>query len=474
MLDLIIRGGEVVTPWGVGDWDVAVLGEKIVAVTSPGTLTDDVGRVIDATGKVVVPGGIEPHAHIAAPIMGPGNLKTAPPEQVSRAALFGGTTTLMDFAIQYPGIDINQAIQERTSVWQGNSYADYAHHLMLLGELPTPLLESLHEHIEDGFASVKIFTTNIRPPEMTGEPRMVGMGHLHDLMEQIQRHNAMLLVHSEDDDMVQHMYHKLAVEERNEWWNMHLVHSNESEDVSFRRVLRVSEWTGSPVYFVHVSAREGIQAIGESRAKGMPIYGETLHNYCCFNADNYKEENGMKYHTYPSLKSEEDRQSLWNGIVNGALNTMATDEYCTSWELKIQGKTVRDVTGGHNGAETRVGITYSEGVSKRGMSLQRFVDVTSANAAKIMGLYPRKGVIAPGSDADLVLIDPNFKRALRMDDFHISDYSIWEGFPVEGWPVMTILRGTVAVENGQLNTSLGSGKFLPRKLNPEVTNRPAC
>ena len=474
MLDLIIRGGEVVTPWGVGDWDVAVQGEKIVAVTSPGTLTDDVGRVIDATGKVVIPGGIEPHAHISAPIMGPGNLKTAPPEQVSRAALFGGTTTLMDFAIQYPGIDIGQAIQERISVWQGNSYADYAHHLMLLGELPTPLLESLHEHIEDGFASVKIFTTNIRPPEMTGEPRMVGMGHLHDLMEQIQRHNAMLLVHSEDDDMVQHMYQKLAVEERNEWWNMHLVHSNESEDVSFRRVLRVSEWTGSPVYFVHVSAREGIQAIGESRAKGMPVYGETLHNYCCFNADNYKEENGMKYHTYPSLKSEEDRQSLWDGIVNGALNTMATDEYCTSWDLKIQGKTVRDVTGGHNGAETRVGITYSEGVSKRGMSLQRFVDVTSANAAKIMGLYPRKGVIAPGSDADLVLIDPNFKRALRMDDFHITDYSIWEGFPVEGWPVMTILRGAVAVENGQLNTSLGSGKFLPRKLNPEVTNRPAC
>ena len=381
MLDLIIKGGEVVTPWGVGNWDVAVQGDKIVAIAAPGTLNDEVGRTIDATGKIVVPGGIEPHAHIAAPIMGPGNLTTAPPEQVSRAALFGGTTTLMDFAIQYPGININQAIQERTSVWQGKSYADYAHHLMLLGELSRPTLESLHEHIEDGFASVKIFTTNIRPPELSGEPRMVRMGHLHDLMEEIQRRNAMLLVHSEDDDMVQHMYEKLAVEEQNEWWNMHLVHSNESEDVSFRRVLRVSEWTGSPVYFVHVSAKEGIQAIGESRAKGMPIYGETLHNYCCFNAENYKEENGMKYHTYPSLKSEEDRQSLWNGIVAGGLHTMATDEYCTSWDLKIQGKTVRDVTGGHNGAETRVGITYSEGVSKRGMSLQRFVDITSTNAA---------------------------------------------------------------------------------------------
>ena len=126
MLDLIVRGGQVVTPWGTGDWDVAVQGERIVAIAAAGTLTEEAGRIIDATGKIVVPGGIEPHAHISAPIMGHGDLKTAPPDQVSRAALFGGTTTIMDFAIQYPGIDIQQAIQERTSVWQGNSYADYA------------------------------------------------------------------------------------------------------------------------------------------------------------------------------------------------------------------------------------------------------------------------------------------------------------------------------------------------------------
>ena len=474
MLDLMIRGGQVVTPWGVGDWDVAVQGEKIVAVAAPGTMTDDVGRIVDATGKIVAPGGIEPHAHIAAPIMGHGDLTTAPPEQVSRAALFGGTTTLLDFAIQYPGIDINQAVQERTSVWQGNSYADYSHHLMMLGAIPGNILGQLNEFVTDGFATVKIFTTNIRPRTSQGEPRMVGTGHLHDLMEQIQRSGAMLLVHSEDDDMVQHMYRKLTEEERTEWWNMPLVHSNESEDVSFRRVLRVAEWTGSPVYFVHVSARQGVQAIGEARAKGMPVYGETLHNYCCFSAENYREENGMKYHTYPSLKSEEDRLSLWDGIVNGGLSTMATDEYCTTWDVKIAGRTISDVTGGHNGAETRVGITYSEGVSKRGMTLQRFVDVTSANAAKIMGLYPRKGVIAPGSDADLVLIDPSIKRRLTGSDFHISDYSIWDGFDIKGWPVMTILRGKVVVENGEFSGTLGGGQFLRRKVDPGISNKPGC
>ena len=474
MLDLIVRGGQVVTPWGVGDWDVAVQGEKIVAVAAPGTLTDEAGRVIDAAGKIVVPGGIEPHAHIAAPVMGHGDLRTAPPDQVSRAALYGGTTSILDFAIQYPGIDINQAIQERNSVWQGNSYADYSHHLMMLGEISPNIMGQLGEAVEDGFSTVKIFTTNIRPPSTAGEPRMVRMGHLHDLMEHVQRTGAMLLVHSEDDDMVQYMYKKLSGEERTELWNMPLVHSNESEDVSFRRVLRLAEWTGSPVYFVHVSAKQGVEAIQEARAKGMPVYGETLHNYLCFSADNYREENGMKYHTYPSLKSEEDRQSLWNGIMRGSLNTMATDEYCTSWEIKIAGRTISDVTGGHNGAETRLGISYSEGVSKRGMSLQRFVDITSANAAKIMGLYPRKGVIAPGSDADIVLIDPSIKKKLAKTDFHITDYSIWEGFAIEGWPVTTILRGNVVVENGEFKGALGDGQFLRRKVDQEFTNRPAC
>ena len=125
-------------------------------------------------------------------------------------------------------------------------------------------------------------------------------------------------------------------------------------------------WTGSPVYFVHVSCKEGLEAIREARAESMPVYGETLHNYCCFNADTYREENGMKYHTYPSLKSEEDRLALWDGIVRGGLNTMATDEYCTSWALKVAGRLVSDVVGGHNGAATRVGITYSEGVSQAG------------------------------------------------------------------------------------------------------------
>ncbi len=476
MLDLIIRGGQVVTPWGVGNWDVAVQGEKIVAVALEGALPSDAARIMDAAGKIVVPGGIEPHAHIAAPIAGQPGKFTAPPEAVSRSALFGGTTTLTDFAIQMGDVDIFQAIDERTGRWRGNSYCDYSHHCMLLGEVPTRVMEQIPEAIQRGFPTFKIFTTNIRPQENIppGEGRLVGMGHLSGIMEQVAANSGLMFVHSEDDDIVQYMYKKLAEEERTEWFNIHEIHNNMSEDVSFRRVLRVAEWTEAAVYFVHISAKEGLHAVREARGKGMPVYGETLHNYASFNAEDYKEPDGMKYHTYPSLKSEEDRQALWEGLIKGGINSMATDEYCTDFATKIAGRTTHDITGGHNGAETRMGITFSEGVSKQGMSPERFVDVTSANAAKIMGYYPRKGAIATGSDADIVLIDPDFSKPLSMSDLHIGDYSIWEGWQVKGWPVTTILRGKVVVENGQFFASLGDGRLIPRKISGDILSRPAC
>ena len=228
------------------------------------------------------------------------------------------------------------------------------------------------------------------------------------------------------------------------------------------------------MYFVHVSAREGVRAVGEARSRGQAVYGECLHNYACFNAESYREDNGMKYHTYPSLKFEEDRSELWDGLLDGRLSTVATDLVSTTWEEKIRFKTVADVTGGHNGIETRVGIAYSVGVGELGMSLERFVDITSANAAKIFGLYPKKGAIAAGSDADITIIDPSIDRPLTMDDLHLEDYSIWEGWHVHGWPVTTLLRGKVMVEDRQLVGTPDDGKLVSRRIAPEATRRPVC
>jgi len=161
-------------------------------------------------------------------------------------------------------------------------------------------------------------------------------------------------------------------------------------------------------------------------------------------------------------------------LLHGDLHTMATDEYCTTYALKVEGKNIDDVTGGHNGAETRMGITFTEGVSKRGMPLEQFVHVTSANAARLLGLYPRKGALAPGSDADIVLIDPHLQKTLSMADLHISDYSIWEGWEVQGWPVFTMLRGRIMVENGRLHGVQGCGQLIPRKIDSVMLTRPMC
>ena len=476
MIDLTIKGGEVVTPWGVGMWDVAVEGERIAAVAAPGTLVYDGARVINATGKVVVPGGIEPHAHAAMPIWGHQGLETSPPDLISRAALFGGTTTMTDFAIQQGNLDIFQALEQRRARWRGNTYCDYSFHCMLRGAVPSRVIGQVREAIEAGFPTFKVFTTNVnslasRPVEQRG---MMGMGHISALMEQTAAHGGLVLVHAEDDDIVQYMYDKLTAEERTEWYNLHEVHNNMSEDLSFHRVLRAAEWSGASVYFVHVSAKEGVQAIREARGRGLPVYGETLHNYVSFTSEDYKKPDGMKYHTYPSLKSEEDRLVLWDGLLKGGINSMGTDEYCTDFATKLKGRTIHDVVGGHNGAETRMGITYSEGVVKRGMSLQRFVDVSSANAARIMGYYPRKGAIAPGSDADIVLIDPTIHKTLSMDDLHIGDYSIWEGWEVTGWPVTTILRGKVVVDGGRFFGDPRDGQLVPRKIEPAIFGGPAC
>jgi len=270
------------------------------------------------------------------------------------------------------------------------------------------------------------------------------------------------------------MYERFREEGRMDGANLPLVHNKVSEMLSFRRAINLAAIMDAAIYFVHTSAREGVEAVAEARGLGRPIYAETLHHYTCFTADDYRSPRGFCYHTYPSLKYPEDQAALWDGLLNDAVSTTATDEYPTTLALKLRGKTIEDVTGGNLGAEARMGIVYTEGVVKRKMSLERFVQVTSSNAARILGLYPRKGALAPGSDADVVLIDPAISRTLTKDDFHVSDYSPWEGWDVRGWPVTTLLRGKVIVENGRLHGDTRDGQLVKRKIDGAVLSRPAC
>jgi dihydropyrimidinase len=476
MLDLVIRGGLVVTPEGAAPWDVLITGDRIAAVAAPGALKDvPAGRTIDATGKIVLPGGVDPHIHCNWPVQ-PGK-DGGPPEMsagsatVSRAALYGGTTTLIDFAVWKAGETLEQAIARRDGDWRGQCHCDYSFHVTLFGKIPPTTIHELPEAMQSGFPTVKIFTTNIRPAITD---RKVGFGDIWEVFKVLGRHGGLACIHAEEDDLVMHMYEKLIAEGRVGFENMAEVHTSLSEDLAFRHIIRLAENVeGAALYMMHVSAGTGIAAIRESRARGYPIYGETLHQYMLYNAEDYKRPNGQMFHTYPSLKTAADQRALWRGTVDGEISTVATDGICTSLCTKIHGKRIDDTTGGSAGVEPRFSVMYTEMVTKRGYSLEKFADHVSANAARIMGLYPRKGAIAAGSDADVVIFDPTIRRKVRVEDLHEADYTPWEGHEITGWPETTILRGKVMVEKGEFMGN-GQGQRLPRKIADRIRTRPVC
>jgi len=472
MFDLILRNGTVVTPHGTSRQDVAISGETISAVTSPDAIdSTQTKRSIDVNGKIVMPGGIDPHVHCKWIMPMPDGTFgfTEGPEIVSKAALFGGTTTLIDFAARLEDIPFSEVIEKRDQDWLGNCYCDYSYHLMLLGDVEPPVLSELESLIGDGYPTIKIFTTNITPSR---SGRMVHFGDIWEVFKVITRAGGLGVIHAEDNDLVMHMYEKLIREGRVSFHNLAEVHSALSEDLSFRRVIRLAEAENTPLYMMHVSAGTGVRAIREARAKGQAIYGETLHQYMLFTSEDYKRPNGQIYHTYPSLKSPEDQAELWAGTLDGSINAVATDELCCTLQLKTVGNRIDDTTGGNAGVEPRLGVMYQEMVTERGYSLEQFVDLCSSNAAKIMGLYPRKGAIAAGSDADIAVLDPTIKRKVRLEDLHESDYSPWEGHEITAWPVMTILRGKIMVENGEFKGDPKDGKYLKRAIPKSITMGP--
>jgi dihydropyrimidinase len=475
MFDLIISGGTAVMPASTEAADIGVSGGRIAAIGAPGSLaTAGAARTVDASGQIVIPGGIDPHIHCGMPIVGgPSNeqIFAAPPEQVSKAALYGGTTTMLDFALCPPEAPLRESIEARQREFAGACYTDFGFHLMLRGTQTPALLDALPEAVQAGHATVKIFTTDIRP---LNAGRMVKFGDIWEVLKIMAKAGGLATIHAEDNDIVMHMYEKLIREDRTGFENMAEVHNTLSEDLSFNRVIRLAEnIEGAALYMVHVSAATGVAAIAASRARGYPIYGETLHQYMLYTAEDYKRPGGQMFHTYPSLKFAEDQKALWAATAHGAIQTIATDEVCCPLKVKLQGSRIDDTTGGNSGVEPRLSLMYTHLVTKRGYSLNDFVGLVSSNAAKIMGMYPKKGALAVGSDADIVLLDPKKARVLRKEQLHETDYTPWEGHEVSAWPSMTILRGKIMVDDGNFLAAPSDGQFLPRQIPDAIRTRPA-
>ncbi len=475
MLDIVISGGEAVLPTGAEPADIGISGEKIAAIGAPKSLAAlGARRVVDAAGQIVIPGGIDPHVHCSWYIPLPGRTEhqlTDPAAVVSRAALFGGTTTILDFAAVDPGDHVAAAIARRDKEWRDACFCDYGFHIMVLGKLAPELFGEIEEAVAAGHPSVKIFTTDITPSR---KGRMVDFGDIWEVLKALAKAGGIAAIHAEDNDIVMHMYEKLFREERTGFENMAEVHNTLSEDLSFNRVIRLaSNIEGSALYMMHTSAATGVNAIAEARSRGRPIYGETLHQYLLYTAEDYKRPQGQIYHTYPSLKFQADHEALWRATREGAIRTVATDEICCPLRVKLQGRRIDDTTGGNAGVEPRVSLIYTEAVEKRGYSLNEFVALVSTNAAKIMGLYPRKGVLAVGSDADIVLLDRRRRHIVRATEMHEADYSPWEGRDLAAWPSLTMLRGKIVVEGRNFLGEPKDGQLIARKVADEIRARPA-
>lgn len=465
MLDLAITGGTVVTPDGAAPLDVGVAGGRIVILADHGRLGAATERV-DATGRVVLPGAVDPHVHTNPPA---GHENILGRDVMTLAAIHGGTTTILDFV--WPDERSPAAtVKDVASDWEGTCHTDYSFHVVFSDRAPVESLSDVPGLVADGFPSFKIFTTDMVPAARgTGFKTTTGL--LKELLELTAAHGGIVDVHAEDDELVMHEYERHRSRGDVDLVHMPSIHSALSEELAVAHVLRLaSTIPGASVYLHHVSSGAGLAALQEHQRRGLPFFGETLAVLTLADSDRYADEDGVKFHVYPSLKPHGDVEALWEGIRAGSIQTFGTDGVGCLWEEKSRSRDIAEAFGGVTGIEPKLPLLYTEMIEVRGFDLVDLARLTSENAARIFGLYPRKGAIRVGSDADLVVIDPAQRRPVRAAQMHEGDYSPWEGREVAGWPTATILRGRVLVRDGEHVAPAPSGVLAHRRI--EAAMRP--
>ncbi len=461
--DLSVRGGTIVTASDTFVGDVGIRAGRIVAVadTIAGAREE-----IDATGLLVMPGGIDSHVHIAQP-SGPDVVQADDFASATRAAAAGGNTMVLPFAVQQRGTSLRACVEEYRKKAIGECYIDTAFHLIISDPTPEVLGQELPALVKDGFTSFKVF--------MTYDDFVLNDRQLLDVFEVARREHALVMVHCEGYDAIKFLTEKLEREGHTAPFFHGPSRPQIVEREAAHRAISHSEIVGVPIMIVHVSGREAMEQIRWAQQRGLKIYGETCPQYITLTEDDMKgvDMSGAKYVCSPPPRDLDSHAAIWEGLRSGVFQTFSSD-HCPFRYDDPQGKlnpkgrsSFRWVPNGIPGIETRLPILFSEGVAKGRITLQEFVALTSTNHARIYGLYPRKGSIAIGFDADLVLWDPNRKMTIRQDLLHHgSDYTPWEGFEVTGWPVTTICRGAVVAHEGKIVGRKGFGDLLERSLSP--------
>ncbi|MYL50110.1 dihydropyrimidinase [Halobacillus litoralis] len=460
----IIKNGTIVTAADTYKADILIENEKIALIGQ--NLTDPAAEVVDAEGNYIFPGGIDPHTHLEMPFGG--TVSKDDFETGTIAAAHGGTTTVIDFCLTDKGKPLQNSIDQWHAKSKDKSVIDYSFHLMI-GEMNDDVLEQLPSVIEDeGITSFKVFMAYKNVFQADD-------GTLFRTLEQAKKLGALVMVHAENGDVIDHLVNKALEAGQTDPIYHALTRPPEVEGEATGRAAELTGLADSQLYVVHVTCEEAVEAIAKARKKGYNVMGETCPQYLVLD-QSYLEKpdfEGAKYVWSPPLREKHHQDVLWKALKTGDLQTLGSDQ--CSFDFKGQKDLGKgDFTKIPNGGpiiEDRVSILFSEGVKKGRISLNEFVNITSTKIAKTFGLFPQKGTISVGADADIVIFDPNVERTISVETSHMAaDYNPFEGMKVTGQPISVLSRGDFVIQNKEFVGKLGKGNYLKRSRYGELTS----
>ena len=453
-VEKLIKNGLIVTGSDSYNADIAIKDGKIAMIGT--NMEVDATETIDATGKYIFPGGIDVHTHLDMPFCGTTSKDDF--ETGTIAAACGGTTSIIDFCIQGKGQTLAEALEVWHAKAKGKAAIDYGFHVAIT-DMNEKVLAEMQEIIQKGYPSFKLF--------MTYDGLRVDDGALLEALLQAKEHGGLICVHAENYYVVKHMVDKFQKEGKNEPIYHALSRPPLVESEATGRAIKLAQFADAPLYVVHLTCKLSLDEVKKARQAKGKIMAETCPQYLLLSEDNYREPdfNGAKYVISPPLRTKDNQEPLWQGLADNSLQAVSTD-HC-SFDFKGQKDMGKDFFGkipnGAPGLEARMVLMFDRGVNSGKISLNRFVEVTATNPAKIFGMYPQKGTIAAGSDADLVIFDPKLEKTITHSMLHENvDYTTYEGFKVTGYPVMTLSRGNVIAKDGEFVGKVGAGKFIKR------------
>jgi dihydropyrimidinase len=451
----LVKNGTVITAVDHYKGDVLIEDEKIASI---GTAIDvQADKTIDASGKYVLPGGIDVHTHLDMPFGGTTSADDF--ETGTTAAAFGGTTSIVDFAIQYRGQTLHHAMETWARKAEGKAVIDYGFH-MIITELTDQVEGEMDALVRQGITSFKLFMAY---PGVF----MLDDASIFKALLRTGKNGGTICMHAENGGVIDVLVQRALAEGKTAPKYHALTRPARAEAEATHRAIAMSEIADVPIYIVHLSAAEALEMVTEARDRGLPAFAETCPQYLFLSYDNYEEPgfDGARYVMSPPLREKAKQKELWRGLAFNDLQCVSTDHcpFCMKEQKELGRTDFSKIPNGAPGIETRMSLVYDGGVREGRITLNRFVELTSTSPAKIFGLFPRKGTIAPGSDADIVVFDPNRTFTLSAKTLHMRvDYNPYEGRQVTGATDTVLSRGRLVIENGKFIGRAGAGSFLKR------------